>query len=228
MDRELYGYATVASVFGDVDGDGKQEVALSVAQYGIEVMVPGKDRRDALWQSKFGSGYWRMWLKDLNGNGASECYIGGGGTDLACYDLKTMTCKWSFANAAISPEDIALIDVNGDGKSEFVTGGDGFLYVVSGDGKFLFSKAVGAGVTRMAVARDARREILAVGTQTGKMLLLLGRDLQPLGDVAVCQDAVRYITSDAAMGRKAGDSCGRGLWPRRSPGTAGRAVELED
>ena len=151
----------------------------------------------------------RVWLQDLDGDGALELYVGGGGSDLACYDLKTMRCRWAFGGAPVHPRVAAMLDLDGDGTPELVDGGDGgFLYVIGSDGGFRFSRSVGAGVTGL-LALPGRR--LAVGLETGAVLLC-DSDLTPthsitLGDAPVSQLAL-VGTAEAPV-LVASDSDGR-------------------
>jgi hypothetical protein len=214
IDEEVYRYNGIGGAFGDVDGDGRTEF-VAVTCSGVNVLVRSQarnavecrqdatplrfvadyKRRTAGFQSFFGMAPGRVWLRDLDGDGVPECYLGGGGTDLAGYDLRAVQCRWKFNGAAIHPRDAALGDVDGDGQPELVSGGgDGFLYVVGRDGAFRFSRSVGAGITALAVVPGGAGESdsLVVGLETGQVLLL-GRDLQPLGQAQVGDEAVRHL-----------------------------------
>jgi len=68
---------------------------------------------------------------DFDGSGIPKCYVGGGGTDIACYDLKKKELKWTFDKMPVHPSDAAILDIDADGKPEIVASGcDGFLYVL--------------------------------------------------------------------------------------------------
>jgi hypothetical protein len=151
---------------------------------GVNVLKPGRSQRtSAGFQSFFGTSPCRLWLRDLDGDGVPEGYLGGGGSDPACYDLKQVRCKWTFAGAPVHPRDVALWDADGDGQPEMVSGGgDGFLYVTNcRDGKFRSSRSVGAAITVLAVVPGTADtgDMLAVGLESGQ-LLLVGRGLTPM------------------------------------------------
>ncbi|HJN15132.1 MAG TPA: VCBS repeat-containing protein, partial [Armatimonadota bacterium] len=163
IDEEVYRYTGTGGAFGDVDGDGMAEF-VAVTTSGVNVLRPGRPRQTIGFGSFLGVSPCRVWLRDLDGDGAAECYVGGGGSDLACYDLKAMRCRWSFADSPIHPRDAAMLDIDGDGSPEIVGGGqDGFLYVLGADGAFRFSQSFGAAITRLQPLPDAR---LAVGLRT--------------------------------------------------------------
>jgi hypothetical protein len=203
IDEEVYRYNGLAGGFADVDGDGRKEF-VAVTCSGVNVLKPGQPRRTSFFQSCFGLAPCRLWLGDLDGDGLQKGYLGGAGSDLACYDLKKVSRKWTFAAAPVHPADAALVDIDGDGQPEIISGGgDGFLYVVEArDGKFRFSRSMGAAITALAAVpvmktgtgsatggavTEAERPSIAVpvpvfivGLETGKVLLV-GRGLKPLG-----------------------------------------------
>ena len=89
----------------------------------------------------------------------------------------------------------AMVDLNGDGAEEFLLGGsDSFIYVLSLDGTFQFSKPIGSMITALAriPGSAGRPDLLAVGIYTGE-LLIAGHNLVPVGKVQVGSDAVRDI-----------------------------------
>jgi|GEM_PF-2594298 len=203
INEDTYVYSGIGGAFGDVDGDGRREfVAVTIS--GVNVMRPDAPRKWIGFGSYLGTMPCRVWLKDLNRDGIPKCYIGGGGSDLACYDLKEMKTVWTFKGAAIHPADAALFDVDGDGKMEMVGGGaDGFLYVVNIDGKYLFSRMVGSGVTVLAVASKGAEasDVLIAGTQTGDVIAL-GKNLQIIGRASIGKEPVSDLASlNQAVGK---------------------------
>ena len=183
VDEDVFRYTGLACAVGDVDGDGQREfVGITIS--GVNVLKPGRSQCTAAkFQSFFGTSPCRLWLRDLDGDGVPEGFLGGGGSDPACYDLKRVRCKWTFAGASVHPRDVALWDADGDGQPEMVSGGDdGFLYVAGcRDGKFRLSRSVGAGINVLAVVPGAAGGggALAVGLETGRVLLI-GRGLTPM------------------------------------------------
>ena len=145
--------------------------------------------------------------------------MGGGGTDPACYDLQAMACLWTFAGAALHPRDMALCDVDGDGRVEVVSGGaDSFLYVLGHDGALRTSLSLGAPVCALAAIppQEAGNATLAVGFGDGRVLVL-GRNLEPMGQAVVAEgSAVSHL---AVLRRAAGppvvvaaDADGNAVW----------------
>jgi hypothetical protein len=160
-------------------------------------------------QSYFGVSPCRVWLRDLDHDNVPECLVGGNGTDVACYDLRAMKCRWTFAGP-LHPRDIALCDVDGDGELELVAGcADSFLYVLGRDGQFRFSRSAGAPVTALCAVAVAKRDNpgaspgdrLAVGLATGHVLLL-GPDLKPLGSALL--DPPEPVTHLSVLRRQDG------------------------
>jgi FG-GAP-like repeat len=200
IDEEVYRYNGVGGAFGDVDGDGAAEF-VAVTTSGVNVLRPGRTRQTVGFQSYIGTSPCRVWLRDLDGDGVSECYIGGRGTDAACYDLRAMKCRWAFP-ASLHPRDIALCDVDGDGAPEVVAGGaDSFLYVLGRDGQFRLSRSVGGAITALCTVPGRDGEALAVGLATGHMLLL-GRDLKPIGSAPI--DPPEPVTQLTVLPQEAG------------------------
>jgi len=194
IDEEVYRYSGIGGAFGDVDGDGAGEF-VSVTASGVNVLRPGRARQTVGFGSFLGVSPCRVWLADLDGDGALECFIGGGGSDLACYDLKAMRHRWSFADAPIHPRDAALLDIDADGSPEVLGGGeDGFIYVLGADGRFRFSQSLGAAITRLLPVGE---DTLAVGLQTGSVVLVAGADLRPVARAEVAQAPIRLLLHTA-------------------------------
>ena len=117
----------------------------------------------------------RLWLRDFDGDGRAEGYLGGGGSDPACYDLKKVSCKWTFAGAPFTRATRLGISTATASPSMVSGGGDGFLYVVAPGRQVPFSRSMGAAITVLAVvpglADREGRDALAVGLETGQVLL---------------------------------------------------------
>ncbi len=204
IDEEVYRYNGLAGAFGDVDGDGRNEFVVVTSQ-GVNVLKPGRPRRTSFFQSCFGLAPCRLWLRDFDGGGLLKGYLGGAGSDLACYDLKKVSRKWAFAEAPVHPCDAALADIDGDGQPQIISGGgDGFLYVVGArDGKFRFSRSTGAPITALAAApglAGRQDDALAVGLETGRVLLV-GRGLKRLG-AAELDEPVEHLAVLRRPGHK--------------------------
>jgi hypothetical protein len=219
-DEEVFRYQGLGGAFGEVEGDKHAEF-VAVTTSGVNVLKPGQPRRTVMFQSYFGTAPCRVWLRDLDDDGVPECYVGGGGTDPACYDLRDMKCRWTFSGAATHPADIALCDLNDGGKPAIVSGGaDGFLYVLSSAGMYQKSQSLGAPICSLVAFTGAgsKSAALAVGLGTGQVVLL-GGDLKPLGQALVAEGkAVRHLAvlrrADGPAVLVAADDAGDCLWAR--------------
>jgi len=181
ISEPIAGGAGLGAAFGDVDGDGREEYVI-VTQSGPIVARPEGAQPLIAWQSYLAGRPVRLWLRDLDGDGVPEAYVGGGGTDVACYDLRERKCRWSLSNPPVHPRDAALLDVDGDGRPEIISGGaDGFLLVSDADGRYRWTRSVGVAIESLlaTLAGD-----LLVGLSDGRVLLL-SADLRPLAQARV-------------------------------------------
>ena len=122
---------------------------------------------------------------------------------------------------AVHPRDAALWDADGDGRAKMVSGGgDGFLYVVNcRDGKFCFSRSMGAAINVLAVVPGlarAKGDALVVGLETGRVVFL-GHGLKTIGS-AELGEPVEHL---AVLRRTGGPSA------ILAAGSSGRAIRIE-
>jgi len=204
IDVDASGYQGTGVAIADVDGDGENEL-VTVGSGGLNISGVGK-KRYTLSGSVFAWLPCRIWLRDLDGDGIAECYIGGGGTELACYAANTKAGKgglrWKFSGN-IRPRDVTLGNIRGDDKPELISGGeDGFLYVVDYTGKFCFSQPINHSITSLAsvTVEGNKSDIIVAGLASGDVILL-GRDLAPIGKVRVGNNAVNQLAVLQRVGK---------------------------
>lgn len=195
LGEEVYHYTGTGGAFGDISGDDDIAFVVTTAN-GVNICRSRKKQGRIRLAQFYGVLPCRVWLRDFDKDGSLECYIGGGGTDTACYDVQNLKIKWSFSKAAVHPQDIALFDVDEDDTPEIVSGGDdGFLYVVGIDGRFLFSRQIGAPVRTLTSVCAGRggADSLMVGLETGHVVVL-DHQLKVLGRAKLADKPVTHLT----------------------------------
>lgn len=74
------GTASIGEIaFGDVDGDGRSEVALSTGDYIIILKATGPNQFEPIACMPTGTGDSEVWLRDIDGDGKAEIIVSGNG-----------------------------------------------------------------------------------------------------------------------------------------------------
>jgi hypothetical protein len=163
---------------GDIDGDGRMEVAWGNYDGHIVVMEfrDGEFRQE--WRSpELEYRLWGLDVGDADNDGDLDLVAGGGEGHLYVFDAKTHKELWRSPDLVRDAHGIKVADVNSDGKNEIITGcgyrtdvPHGRIYVFNWSGhRELFpgsaiSDEFDAKIRGMAVAdvdRDGVQEIIA-------------------------------------------------------------------
>jgi len=177
--------------YADIDGDGTVDILLC-RRKGLQQMT---DRLVCL-SGKTGAIQWIYpppdkdnlpgdpmcvpAIDDLDGDGKLEVVAIGRNNWVHCFNVigGRPQLKWQFTPEAGSDNSPTIFDIDGDGKKEviFATGGVGWLYVLSHDGRekwrFQMAEGTNSGPTAWDVDKDGEVEIL-IPCQNGKMIYCL-------------------------------------------------------
>ncbi len=176
--------APLSIVTGDLNGDGKADVAIVNAQ-GVSVLF--NDGSGALLSPvsfATGTGPSGVALGDLNGDGKADLAVANQGTSNGGGDVAVLlnmgggTFVAANYPAGASPTAVAIADLNGDGKADLaLASGTGVSVLLnSGGGAFGSPASYGSGTNPYAIAAgdlnaDGKLD-LAVGSNAGASVLL--------------------------------------------------------
>lgn len=163
----------VTVAVGDVTGDGNPDLVAATRDTGLITAIDLTAGRYLIPPARVfpaGTGL-RVATGDLDGNGTHEIVFGAerGSTALYAYSLTRgqFVSAFEFAPGAAFPYQLAVGDVTGDGRAEFVVSALGFVGTFDASGRAASVFAVAPGTTNeISVAvgdtnRDGRGEIIA-------------------------------------------------------------------
>jgi len=200
VDQAIQTYKATAVAFGDVDGDGANEIVVPGAIF-LAVASPHAPLR-LVSPPHPGWAPCRLWLHRPEGAERPLIYVGGGMTDLACIDGKTMQVVWGFTDTATHQRDVAMLVGGPYINPVFVAAtGDGFVHVVDEHGKLVTRKRIGAGIRVLEVANLDGGQFLVAGLDDGRVIVTDAR-LDPVGEVRVSRKPIAHM----AVLRRAGST----------------------
>lgn len=182
----------------DLDGDGRDELLVGTEYYTINCLNPDGTAR---WRRSTGCVSPTILAADLDDDGVIEVVYGDwravnaattgelfGQTGLGGSGrLKAPGALSWRVNMGGEVEDIAVADVNGDGKPEVVAGSDvGQLACVAGDGEVIWRRDLEDKITWLTTFRD-----------NGSVKILAGFDT---GEIRTCDAGGELIARDRVEG----------------------------
>lgn len=196
----------------DLDGDGRDEILVGTEYYTINCLNPDGTAR---WRRSTGCVSPTILAADLDDDGVIEVVYGDwravnaatsgelfGQTGLGgSGKLKAPGALSWRVNMGGEVEDIAVSDVNGDGRPEVVAGSDvGQLVCIGGDGEVIWRRDLEDKITWLTTFRDNESVKILAGFDTGEIRTcnaggeLIARDrvggevthLRAAGDRVVC------------------------------------------
>ena len=170
--KEIWHYESVhpstAGAAIDVDGDGKDELALGTAYYWWHLVNPDGSRR---WdyRTKGGPGATAVTGGDITGDAKPEVLFGGEDAfvQVVGADGKAL---WQF-NTGDEVTGLATANVGGSTKKEILASSLSFnVYCISGENKVVWRRDLGAPVRSSAVFPDT--PLMAAGCDNGMFYVL--------------------------------------------------------
>jgi hypothetical protein len=180
-----------STVVGDLNGDGKADVAV-VNDQGVSVFF-NSGSGTLLPPVSFATGTGPVWVAigDLNGDGKADLAVANrgapNGSELVGGDVAVLlnmgggTFVAANYPAGASPISVAMADLNGDGKADLaVASGAGVSVLLNnGNGTFGAPASYGSGTNPFSVAAgdlngDGKLDLAVGGTDRASVLLNLG------------------------------------------------------
>ncbi|MBI5622432.1 MAG: PQQ-binding-like beta-propeller repeat protein [Elusimicrobia bacterium] len=169
---------------GDLDGDGRKEVAFGTDQLTIgrpNFYVLDAASGTVRWTASLG-GHMRasaaLW--DTDGDGVLEVLVGAPDGVFRALDGKTGAPHWTFKTGGEIVSSAAIGDTDGDGKLEIVFGSsDGKLYALTPDGRVKWTADLGSpvlGSPALARRRPGAGLDVYVTAAAGNLFILSGAD----------------------------------------------------
>ncbi len=169
----------------DLDGDGKDEVLVGTEYYTINCLNPDGTAR---WRRSTGCVSPTILSADLNGDGALEVIYGDWRAVNAVRSGELFSGPGTYSgrpdrgggmiwrvNMGGEVEDIAVADVNGDGRPEVIVGSDvGQLACIGGDGAVIWRRDLGDKITWLTTVDGDGKPKVVVGFDTGEIRVYNG------------------------------------------------------
>jgi hypothetical protein len=182
------GYEPRGAAIADLDGDGKQDLAVAVHSANQVAVLRGDGAGGFASPLLLGAGVYPIAVAtgDVDGDGAVDLAVAnqGSGSVWIYPGNGNGTFRTPFTVlVGTSPVDLALADVNGDGKLDLAVAnqGDGTVAVLlgNGDGTFQAARAFGAGqqvssVVVRDVDGDGKLDLATASPAEASLSVLLG------------------------------------------------------
>lgn len=129
-----YGFGRLVKA-ADIDGDGKSELLVAEGwqylwAYDVDLQLPK-------WSISTSQDIGAIYVTDINGDSVQDLIVGQGQWgDIIAFNTVTQQQEWTIHNPEHGVTNIAIADVDGDGKTELLWGagatssGPDYLYVV--------------------------------------------------------------------------------------------------